>query len=194
MMRRNFRFFSLWLLLIKRVLLLSGILLLNWLCFSQKRASEGKNWVINIQCLDRSLVEDRIDVCRILTIVAPLILPIDDRLMLIAESCIRWLKMLVLNWLLHRVVQRVNWAGLSKISLVGKVLVLILWLSEVLVLQVWCCDWVSKLCAWLGVHRLLDVLAMSLIWETIAELLGLARRVGLIRRVVVVGHKLHVNY
>ena len=95
---------SLWLLLIKRVLLLTGILLLNWLCFSQKRASEGKNWVINIWCLDRSLVEDRIDVCRILTIVAPLILPIDDRLMLIAESCIRWLKLLGLNWLLYLVV------------------------------------------------------------------------------------------
>ncbi len=192
MMHRNFRFFSLWLLLIKRVLLLSGILLLNWLCFSQKRASEGNNWVINIQCLDRSLVEDRIDVCGNLTIVAPLLLPIDDRLMLIAKSCIRWLNVLLINRLLYRVVQGVNWASLSKISLVGKVLVLILWLSEVVVLRVWCLDWVSKLCAWLGVHLLLDVLAMSLIWETIAGLLGLAIRVGLLRRVV--GHKLHVNY
>ena len=192
MMHRNFRFFSLWLLLIKRVLLLSGILLLNWLCFSQKRASEGKNWVINIQCLDRSLVEDRIDVCGSLTIEAPLMLPIDDRLRKLAKSCIRWLKMLGLNWLLYLVVQGINWAGLSKISLLAKVLVLILWLSEVLVLQVWCCDWVSKLVELLAGRLLLDVLARSLIWETIAGLLGLAIRVGLLRRVV--GHKLHVNY
>ena len=63
---------------------MGGLALSIW--FSQKRASEGKNWVINIWRLDRSLVEHRIDVCRILTIVAPLILPIDDRLMLIAES------------------------------------------------------------------------------------------------------------
>ena len=75
----------------------------------------------------------------------------------------------------------------------AKVLVLILLLSEVVVLLIRCSDWVSKLCAWLGVH-LLDVLAMSLNWETIAGLLGLAIRVGLLWRVVVVGHKLHVNY
>jgi len=69
---------------------------------SQKRASEGKNWVI--RRLDRSLVEDRIDVCGSLTIVAPLLLPIDDRLMLIAKSCIRWLDVLLINRLLYRVV------------------------------------------------------------------------------------------
>jgi hypothetical protein len=95
-------------LLIKRVHLLGGSLLLGGLALSilisQKRASEGNNWVINFWRLDRSLVEDRIDVCRILTIVAPLILPIDDRLMLIAKSCIRWLKLLGLNWLLYLVV------------------------------------------------------------------------------------------
>ena len=95
-------------LLLKRVHLLGVSLLFGGLALSiwigQKRASGGKNWVINIWCLDRSLVEDRIDVCRILTIVAPLLLPIDDRLMLIAESCIRWLKVLLINRLLYRVV------------------------------------------------------------------------------------------
>ena len=101
---------------------------------------------------------------------------------------------MLLKWILSRVVWGINWAGLWWISLVGKVLALILWLRGVVVLRVLCCDWVSKLCAWLLVHLLLDVLAISLVWETIVGLLGLAIKVGLIRRVVVVGHKHHVNY
>ena len=105
-MYRHCPLLSLWLLLIKRVHLLGGSLLLGGLALSilisQKRASEGKNWVI--RRLDRSLVEDRIDVCGSLTIEAPLMLPIDDRLRKLAKSCIRWLKMLGLNWLLYLVV------------------------------------------------------------------------------------------
>jgi hypothetical protein len=81
---------SLWLLLIKRVLLLSVSLLLDRLWIRLKLAW-AKNWVINIWCLDRNGVEHRIDVCGNLTIVAPLILPIYVRLGLLAESCIRWL-------------------------------------------------------------------------------------------------------
>ena len=91
MIKGHWPLLSLWLLLIKRVLLLSVSLLLDRLWIRLKLAW-AKNWVINIWCLDRNLIEHRIDVSGNLTIVSPLILlPIDDRLGLLAESCIRWL-------------------------------------------------------------------------------------------------------
>ena len=106
MMYRHCPPLSLWLLFIKRVNLLGGSLLLGGLALSilisQKRASEGNNWVI--RRLDRNSGVHRIDVSGSLTIVAPLMLPIDDRLILLEDSCIRWLKLLGLNWLLYLVV------------------------------------------------------------------------------------------